>query len=277
MTRGADSNRKVAMHWFRSTSGRPDTAVKTKRGIRIAGLLLFLSAWMQGMAQSLNGTTGLISVPTANLAKDGEVLLGLSIGNRKYNVQKPKFHEYSYFITIGYLPFLEVSLRLHRNYQFVWTDEMAGMTGMTSQGIGDRMASIRLRLSKEGKYVPSIVLGAHDFFSAFGQSNEVVFYNALYAVVSKKLRHPGFPIGFGLHTGYGTDWMNARHHELVGWFGGISMEAGSWMTLMAEYDTEKFNGGVAFHFFEHVQVLLALKNFDTFAGSLGCSFRLQSR
>jgi len=42
-----------------------------------------------------------------------------------------------------------------------------------------------------------------------------------------------------------------------GYSEGISLAAGSWMTLMAEYDTEKFNGGVAFHFLGHARVLLA--------------------
>jgi len=258
------------MRWIASTFCRPSKAVETKIGIRTLGLLLFLSAWAQGMAQSLTGTTGLITVPTATLVKDGEVLLGLSIGNRKYNVRNNKFHEYSYFVTIGYLPFLEVSLRLNRHYRFTWPDD-----DRTTQGIGDRMASIRLQMLKEKKYLPSIVLGAHDFFSAFGASTEVVFYNALYAVASKKLQPPGFPVRLALHAGYGMDLMNAKHHDFVGLFGGVSMEAGSWMTLMTEYDTEKFNGGAAFHFFKHVQVLLALKDFNTFAGSLSCSFRLQ--
>jgi hypothetical protein len=257
------------MHRLLWTLGRPFKAVRTNREIRILGLLLFFSTWMQGMAQSLTGTTGLISVPTANLAKDGEVLLGASVGNRKYNVRYSKFHEYAYFVTIGYLPCLEVSLRLQRNYQYVRSD------GITTQGIGDRMASVRLRILKEKKYLPSVVLGTHDFLSAFGKSTQVVFNNALYAVVSKNLRPPCSPVRFGLHAGYGTDWMTARHHDLVGFFGGISLEAGNWMTVMTEYDTEKFNIGAAFHFFGHVQVLLALKNFDTFAGSLSYSFRLR--
>ncbi len=257
------------MHRFRLTCGRFFKALNGNGGRWALGTLLFLSAWTEGAAQSLNGTTGLITVPTAVLAGDGEVLLGMSIGNKKYNVRNPRFHEHSYFITMGYLPFLEVSLRLHRHYRFSRTDSDA-----TGQGIGDRMACVRLRLLKENGYVPSIVLGAHDFYSAFNQSDEVVFNNALYLAASKNIRLPDFPVRFGLHAGYGSDMMEAKHHEFVGFFGGISMEAGSWMTLMTEYDTEKFNGGVAFHFLRHIQVLAALKNFDTFAGSLSCSFGL---
>jgi hypothetical protein len=233
------------------------------------GLLLSISLWAEGGAQSLNGTTGLISIPTAILANDGEILLGSSVGNKKYNTRNTRFHENSFFVTMGYLPFLEVSLRLHRHYRFSRTDSEA-----TGQGIGDRMASVRLRLLKENGYFPSIVLGAHDFYSAFNQSDVVVFNNALYLAASKNIRLPYFPVRFGLHAGYGSDVMEAKHHEFVGFFGGISMEAGSRMTLMTEYDTEKFNGGVALHFFGHIQVLAALKNYDTFAGSLSCSFRL---
>jgi hypothetical protein len=249
-----------------------------KIGTWMAGLLLFLSPWFEARAQSLFGTTGLITIPTADLAKDGEVMLGLSVGNKKYNIRNTRFHEYAYFITLGYLPFLEVSLRLHRHYRFEWTD------GGTGQGIGDRMASVRLRVLEEGRYAPSVVLGAQDFYSAFGKADKVVYNSSLYAVATKNIRPSVLPIPIGLHLGYGTDRIavaghelvriTAKHHDFIGWFGGISMKARPWMTLMAEYDTEKFNGGAALNLLGHVRVLLALEHFDTFAGGLAYSFTL---
>jgi hypothetical protein len=258
------------MQGLMSASGRLHPAVRMNRLIGTLVCLSFLCARTEGRGQSLIGTTGLISVPSAAMAGDGEIMLGTAVGNRKYNVRDTRFHEYSFFVTMGYLPFLEVSLRLHHHYRFIRPED-----GRTTQGIGDRMASVRLRLHRETKTLPAVVLGAHDFYSAFGQSSEVVFNNSLYAAASKTLRFPGSPFRLGLHAGYGTDWMKAERHDLVGWFGGISMDAGSFVTLLTEYDTEKLNVGAAFHFFRHVQVLLALKNFDTFAGSMAYAFRLQ--
>jgi hypothetical protein len=257
------------------TSRRRAGTRGTRRAVQAAAVAALLCASAPGAGQTLSGTTGLITIPTAYLTEDGGVLVGWSAGHRRYNVQEPGFHEYSYYATLGFLPFLEVSLRLHRNYQFEWTDEESGMTGLTTQGIGDRMASFRVRLAKEGKKTPAVAVGVHDFLSAFGKSEEVTFYNALYAVASKTVNPAALPFRVGLHAGYGTDWIRAKHHDFNGWFGGVAVDAGSWLTVMTEYDSEKFNGGVSIRFLRHFRILLARRHFDTWAGGLSGSFRLR--
>jgi hypothetical protein len=235
---------------------------KVKTGLLLLGIL----AGVRGsdcVAQSLTGTSGLVTIPSAELPKDGEVIFGLNAGNKKYNVRNPgKFHHYSYYATIGYLPFLEVSLRLTRHTNFSWS--------FGDEGLGDRMASVRLRVMKEKKYTPSLVLGVHDVFSAF-EKTKVVYFNALYIVGSKTIKPMNSPFRFGLHMGYGTDRMKAKHHEFVGLFGGLSIGYKDFLSFMVEQDTEKFNGGVRLDLFRHVQILAALLNFDSFSG--GVSFR----
>ncbi|MBN1894328.1 YjbH domain-containing protein [bacterium] len=235
---------------------------------RVLVLSLFTGLCRQaGIAQSLMGTTGLVMIPTAELAGDGEVFFGVNGGNRQYNVLHPgKFHHYSYFATLGYLPFLEVSLRLTRDYHFSWS--------FGDEGLGDRMASVRLKLMGETRYRPSIVLGVHDILSAFEKST-VVYFNALYLVGSKHIHPLGSQFRLGLHMGYGSDQMEARRHEYTGWFGGISIEVVSRLTLMMEHDSEKFNGGAEVQFFDRIRILLALIHLDSFAGSLSYSLRLQ--
>ena len=226
--------------------------------------LLTCHAWNDGISQSLLGTTGLVMVPTAELIRDGEVYFGTAAGNKKYNRWMPgKYHHFSYYATIGFLPFLEVSLRLIRNFDYP-----------RGVGLGDRTTAVRLRAIKEKKYAPSIVLGFHDCLSAF-EDPSVIYQNALYIVGSKNIRLGKGPSRIGMHLGYGTDRMKARRHQFVGLFGGVSVEVNPMITLMIEHDSERFNGGAALHFLKHVHLQVALMHFDSFAAGLTYAFSLQ--
>lgn len=229
--------------------------------------LLMLVSPQFARSQSLNGTTGLVTVPTAGILSDGQVRFGANYVDKEYNVRTHEHNQHRYFITLGYLPGLEVSLRLTRNHMVRLEHSQE------QQWPGDRGASVRLRVSGEKGYRPSLVLGAHDFLSAFGGS-EAVWFNALYLAASKNIQYGEGPVAFGFNLGYGTDWMKATHHEFVGVFGGLSMEYGDIATLLLEYDTKKVNGGMRFEFFRHVQILLALLNMDSFSAGASVSFSL---
>jgi hypothetical protein len=227
------------------------------------GLFLLLPV-RNGAAQSINGTTGLVTIPTAELLDDGVVVFGANYVDKEYNVRSRDDNQHRYFITLGYLPFLEVSLRLTRNY-------MMRLDNHPMQWPGDRGASVRLRVLREKGIRPSLVLGAHDFLSAFGGTrDETVWFNALYIAGTRKIKPDRFPVTFGMHMGYGTDWMKAKHHEFTGFFGGVSAEYGGFSTFMLEYDGEKMNGGMQFVLFRHFQMMMALLNMDSFSG--GASF-----
>jgi hypothetical protein len=255
----------IEMNLLRSTAG----LFKLKRiiGNWIFPLFMLLILPRQNsMTQSLNGTTGLVAIPTAGMMNDGQMMFGMNYTDKEYNVRLRSYNQHRYYITMGYLPFLEVSLRLTRNYAIK-------LDNPPVQWPGDRGASVRLRFLKEKKYSPSLVLGAHDFFSAFGVT-EAVWFNALYLVGSKNLQLERLPITFGLNLGYGTDRMKAQHHEFIGLFGGLSMKYRDFATIMLEYDTEKINGGMRLVFFRHVQILLALLNMNSFSGGASYVFTL---
>src|SRR5688500_4447233 len=95
-------------------------------------LLLVLSC-PPALTQSLPGTSGLVSIPTAAITADGDIVAGV-------NVIAPHYHEYYggafdakaaqvQFVTVGFLSFVEVGLRLTR------------IVDGPPQGIGDRMVS----------------------------------------------------------------------------------------------------------------------------------------
>jgi hypothetical protein len=225
--------------------------------------LLACSLWKDGVSQSLIGTTGLVTIPAGELIGDREVYFGTAAGNKRYNSWMPgEYHHYSYFATIGFLPFLEVSLRLMRSYQY-----------SRGVGLGDRTVSVRFRALQEKKHTPALVIGVHDVLSSVDDPS-VIFNNALYVVCSKNITlGKGFS-KIGLHLGYGTNRMKAARHQFVGLFGGVSVDVNRMLTLMIEHDAEKFNCGAAFHFFRHIQIQAALMHFDSFAAGLSYAFRI---
>jgi hypothetical protein len=218
-----------------------------------------------GMPQALNGTTGLVTIPTADIASDGNFIFGFSLLDKRFNEYWPgKYHQSGYFLTAGYLPFIEVSFRLTRSFG----------APKGTHGLGDRMTSIRFKLTGESAHFPSIALGIHDVLSAL-ESTEAIRHNALYLVASKRWTRTGFPLRLGAHLGFGADWMKARRHEFVGPFGGISLEHRSGCALLAEHDTEKVNAGLRFRLFGRVQILLALMRLESFSGAVSYQLALE--
>ena len=171
-------------------------------------LLVVINVLMQSngslYAQSLSGSTGLVTIPTADMPQDGEISFGASLRNKKNNVRYPdKYHQIAFYISLGYLPFLEVSVRITRQLNYPG-----------KQALGDRMPSIRLRFVKEKEYLPSLVLGAHDFMWAFG-GTDAIHYNAFYAVAAKHFNFSDRGIDLGTHIGYGLKLMKAAHYEFA--------------------------------------------------------------
>ena len=122
-----------------------------------------------------------------------------------------------------------------------------------SQAIGDRMISVRLRPLKESRFFPAFALGAHDFARVTGTAIPTNNFNALYLSASK---------GFGLrpvidridfHLGYGTDWLEAKNHQFVGLFGGVSISPRPFIAFMLEYDAERINCGLQISILDFVQ------------------------
>ncbi len=230
------------------------------RRIAVASaFLLTLWGYVPCVAQALPGTSGLVSIPTATIAADGSMSAGV-------NVIAPHYHEYYgskfgndaaqvRFATIGFLPFVEVGLRLTH------------MNGGVPQGIGDRMVSGRVRLLKEGRHLPALAVGAHDVVGTR-------LYHATYAVATKHVRTVAGRAG--LTVGYGHDvlGLRAKGRQFDGLFGGVSLTPRPWVTLLAEYDGERPNVGVRLGPVHGVALLAALQNGDAISGGLSYTFAL---
>lgn len=203
------------------------------------------------MSQSLMGTTGLVTIPTARMQQDGTLSFGVSYFDKKHQ----QFFEGTRDIGMAYvnitlLPFLELVMRLNNP--------------MPSDVFSvDRTPMVRLRVLKERKYLPALLIGVHDVAST--ESWGTVHYNATYLVLSKQLS------AFDFHFGYAPEIMKAKYYQLSGVFGGVAYSPHKAINLFAEYDTRTVNAGVQFLLLKHIGINLATINFDSWAA--GVSFK----
>jgi len=228
--------------------------------------LIFISLSVN--AQSITGMPGYIHIPTANFNPDGTLYLGSSFLPKKYlSYTKEKYDAIAFYSSLTFLPFLEVNFRATRILNLPHNINYTA----------DRMPSIRIRLLKEQKYLPSIVIGIHDFISTTDNGTARNF-GATYLVMTKKYTHPAFPINIEISIGYGTDWLNSNHNEFLGLWGGMAIKYNKWdyFSLLTEYDGKTTNTGVQLAFFKHLYFTAGLLNFDSFTGSVSYHLNLIS-
>lgn len=210
--------------------------------------------------QSLTGITGLLSVPTADLLKDREISFGASYLNKKYLPASFSNDDgLAYYVTVGFLPFVELSIR--------FTKRLA-----PQDALGDRMFSFRIRLIDEKEFTPSILIGVHDpFHSTEERTNR---FTATYLVITKNIVLGRILSNLKLSSGYGTDLINSRSYQFIGFFGGLSLEVFHFLELISEYDTQIFNTGVKLNLFNHLTITAAYMDLNYFSGAINYHFVL---
>ncbi|MDI9592025.1 MAG: YjbH domain-containing protein [Bacteroidota bacterium] len=228
-------------------------------------VFLFFSPFMV-RSQALTGTTGYYNIPTAELYPDRSMFIGTNLLNREYKKWgRPTHDAMDFFITNSFLPFAEVSIRFTR---------MIGLDDYSST-VGDRMASVRLRVIDEGRYNPAILIGVHSFFTTLS-SGAASHFNSTYLVATKnfKVNHVFENIGFT--TGYGSDVLKASDYQFIGFFGGVKITPYHLkpVELIVEYDADKWNVGARITILKHIVLLGGLEGFDAFSGGVSYKFLL---
>lgn len=209
-----------------------------KRGFVL--ILLLFAELLTVYGQATSGTTGLLNIPSANMHEDGTFIAG---GNYLPEVITPERFSYgtgNYYFNVTFLPFLEITYRL----TLLKSDHNNGRYTEQDRGFGGR-----LRLLKEGKYRPALVVAADDFYTqSKGGGNRT--FGVLYGVTSKIINWKGNSLGFTI--GYGLDAYKKNH--LDGVFGGIALSPTflKQLRLMADYDTHSVNIGGSLMLFKHL-------------------------
>lgn len=200
---------------------------------RTVGALAVVLWALPALGQSVTGTQGLLTVPTARMHPDGTLVVGVGYVDKAFSTyQSGEFDYAPLYASVTALPSVEIGFRFSR----------ALHSG--PEALGDRMFIIRVRLLEECGSLPAVAVGAHDFLRS--SENETNFFHALYAVASKRLEPPGaigrVTPGIDLHFGWGTDIVNAPGYQFVGPFGGASVTflqgdgVVRQLDLLAEYD-----------------------------------------
>jgi hypothetical protein len=199
-------------------------------------------------AQVFTGVKSLITIPTAEMPRDGEVTARFGFVNRKYTTYQEGQYDYTPIsVSVGLLPFMETGFRLTR------------AISPDPQALGDRMFMVRFRVLEGGDRWPSVVVGAHDFIvSTESLSNK---FAASYVVASHDIMLARRELMITL--GYGADLIRARRLQFEGPFGGVRYAVHPRVAMALEYDGARPNAGIAVSLPAGFQVAVAAQNFDT--------------
>ncbi|MEA1918580.1 MAG: YjbH domain-containing protein [Campylobacterota bacterium] len=188
--------------------------------ILIASVEIFAQTFSTAM--SMQGFTGLINTPNAQVLKQGDAVLHFNnqFDNhlRGYDYEKEYSYEEDYIFGIGFLPYLEIQGRL---------TEARGY-------IRDLSANAKFQLPFHHKYLPDLAIGVQDIGGAANN------YDNTYVVIDKELWFLRASLGYGK----ADVSSKGKTKRMDGVFGGVEIQALPWLYLIAEDDTREQHAGV---------------------------------
>lgn len=215
---------------------------------------LFLTT-LEIQAQYSMGTTGMLNIPTAEMQETGTFMIG---GNYMSKEMNPfGYNSGNYFVNITFFSFLELNYRcvlLKSNY----------MTEKTKFRQQDRSMSARIRPLKERKYCPALVIGTNDPFKDKGNN----YFASVYGVLTKTLLSGTHQLS--VSAGYFHPIGDKKYILQDGIFGGICYRPAFSpnASVMAEYDSDGFNFGIAARFWKHLSLHVFTREFRNIAGGI---------
>ncbi len=227
-------------------------------------LLLLQMLSSVAAAQTLGGTPGLILAPSAEMSRDGSFRFGASYVPREALEYTGHRRDAAVvFLSLTYLPFLELDLRLTRQLNIP----------KGSIHTVDRSPVVRLRLFRQRGYLPAVVIGLHDFLSTI-ESGEARHFAASYLVVTR--RFVGNTWAVAPTVGFSRPLYSHKQSELVGWFGGLSIGCSRFpfMSLLFDYANGLPSIGADFIFGKHLQAKAAWIDYRYFCFNTGLQINL---
>ena len=243
-----------------------------RRIIRILfGTMLLVGACVQASAQEYTGITGMMHVPTAEMAPTGTARVGAFFLNREFMPDKlvlkstgTKYHTFNHFLSIAPFSWVELSyvctlLKTYKNHD---TTQKIGYYGK------DRHFCAKIRPLKEGKYWPALVIGAQDpTRSIEDKSGDAAYFCNFYVAASKHLDIRGHELGVHLTYRYYRSDFNAKWRGVVG---GITYRPAFAPNsrAMLEYTGDDVNVAVDCYLWRLLFVQAGLQNGKYFTGGL---------
>ncbi|WP_195372658.1 MULTISPECIES: YjbH domain-containing protein [Parabacteroides] len=231
-------------------------------------IFLFLTClYVKG--QSSLGVSGLLTVPSADMQADGTFMMGGNYLPKSMLADGFRNNSGNYFLNITFLPFIEVGYRCT-----LAKDRGLDLKNTWQQ---DRAVSLRLRVLKEKKYVPSVVLGSNDAFTTnalnpFSNRKANRMFGSIYGVITKNI-----PVGnhvLEITGGYYLPVYDESPNE--GFFGGIRYTPVFFplMCVMADYNGKKMSAGASLFLFRHLRMYVMTYGFTDVSAGIRYEFIL---
>lgn len=259
-----------------------------KNRICVIVVMSLMFTW-RASAQEYSGTTGMLSVPTAETEFSGTFRGGISFLNDHITPDKmvcdgEKYNTGGYFVSITPWSWIEMAyactlLKYHKNRN---PEEPVGYYNE------DRRVGVKLRPLKEGRWWPALAVGVDDaqqfveklFKSHKGSTN----YQNVYIVASKHFDLKGNELA--AHVGY-RYFIKEQNSNRRGVVGGLTyvprlseslQNERAWLQrprLMAEWDGKCVNVGVDMLLWRHLYAQVGLTNGKYFVGGVGYHYRIK--
>lgn len=229
-------------------------------------LLLMVSLDIE--AQEYTGITGMMHVPTAEMAPAGTARVGAFFLNEEFTPDKlaykgEKYNTYNHFLAIVPFSWVELSyvctLLKHPSNNDVQKQWCYGK---------DRHFCIKLRPLKEGKYWPALAVGAQDpTRTVEDKGGNYAYFNNFYVAASKHLNWKGHELGVHLTYRYYRSDFNAKWRGVAG---GITYRPAFAPNsrAMLEYTGNDVNVAVDCYLWRLLFVQAGLQNGKYFSGGL---------
>lgn len=232
----------------------------------LLGTILLAGSYIQASAQEYTGITGMMHVPTAEMAPVGTARVGAFFLNGEFTPDKmvvggEKYPTFNHVLAIAPFSWVELSyvctlLKFHKN---VDATQPVGYYGK------DRHFCVKLRPLKEGKYWPALAIGAQD--PANTTEKENTYFRNYYIAASKHLDIRGHELGVHLAYRYYRSDLNAKWRGVVG---GITYRPAFAPNsrAMLEYTGNDVNVAVDCYLWRLLFVQAGLQNGKYFSGGL---------
>lgn len=191
-----------------------------KRIVLLLGSVTLLMAEQLPSSLSMQGYTGLINTPNAQVMDEGDI--ALSFNNqfdnhlRGYDDSRDRNDAQDYVFGVGFLPNFEVQGRLKEQHGYT----------------RDLSANVKYQIPQFHEYLPNIAIGAQDVGSAANN------YENYYIVADKTISILRASLGYGYSNN------GRRAPRMDGVFGGLEARVAPWISVLGEYDGEEGHAGV---------------------------------
>lgn len=257
--------------------------MRRKLGIVLFGLL-FATALS---AQTTGGVAGLLHMPSADMERQGTVVLGGNYleehnNNLALSSKIGGYNTFNYYLDMTVFPWLEVSYVCTLFHFLVDDVEVPYYNNQ------DRHFSVRVRPIEEGqfwKYMPAVVLGVNDpttgtggeylsgGITAASTSTGNGYFNVWYVALTK---HFDLPCGqLGAHVAY--MYNRRKDYPVNGPAAGVDFRPRGVksLDLIAEYDAKTVNVGAKYSlWYDHFNLMVEMQKGRYFSGGISYKVNL---